>query len=146
LGMFKYMVQREAGYIVKCIGGVEGIKKHKQAGAVLWLGLPPVSAETKEGQKDATFEAENMDLSTIKAGWAHTAEGPSPYTFTDHRRHPIPVFNLQSLLGEDYVQHLREYNELFRGEMAIVRNKGITHSARLWLWKLMGFNSGSGAG
>lgn len=141
----KYLASRPSAYVVAC-GTYDQVREKAQIGAALWLGGEDgggsVSDEVGGSEKgvdisDAEEEKEEEGGKVGKDG--KVGDGPPPYAMLDYRGRCIPIYNAETLLGEQYVQQLREPNVVFQGKMAVLRQKRNTVKVHLALWRLMGY-------
>ena len=123
----QYMSSRQPGHVASST--YEQVGSHPQLGAALWLGAwDSKSSISVEG----TGTDGEADLSIGSAG-------PPPYATLDYRGRYIPVFNLQTLLGNQPLEQLRGSNSIFQGEIAVIREERNTVKVQMALWKLMGY-------
>ncbi|KAL8783029.1 MAG: hypothetical protein Q9213_004926 [Squamulea squamosa] len=112
----RYLSSQPAAYIVPC-QDYESIQDRHQPGAVLWLGQD-------EGNETAMLSKED----------------PPPYAMVEYRSSGyIPLYNLPTLLGPEYMYQLRDTIESFRGTLAVIKGKRNTTGCQMQLWKLMGY-------
>ena len=123
----QFVSSRPSGYVASC--GYGQLGKHPQLGAALWLGA---------GGTESSILVEGTEIDG-KADVPGGSAGPPPYAMLLYRGRYIPVFNLQTLLGHKYLQHLRESSPLYQGEHAVIREKRNTVKVQMDLWKLMGY-------
>lgn len=112
----KYLSSHPAAYIVPC-QDYESIQIRHQPAAVLWLGQ-------EEGNE------------TVMPG----KEDPPPYAMVEYRSLGfIPLYDLPTLLGPQYMNQLRNANESVKGTLAVIKRKRNTTDCQMQLWKLMGY-------
>ena len=139
----KYLASRPSAYVMEC-GTYEKVEKHAQLGAALWLGGEnagvSVPEEVRGSEKGVNMSDEEVKEEAGETGKDENfGDGPPPYAMLDYRGRYIPIYNAQALLGEKYVQQLRESNAVFQGKLALLRQKRNTVKVHLALWKLMGY-------
>ena len=139
----KYLASRPPAYVVKC-GTYDQVREKAQLGAALWLGSGDggvsVSDQVGRSEKGVNKSDDEVEEEEGKAGKdGNFGDGPPPYAMLDYRGRYIPIYNAQTLLGEKYVQQLRESNAIFQGKMVVLRQKRNTVKVHLALWKLMGY-------
>ncbi|KAG7009955.1 hypothetical protein G7Y79_00001g002270 [Physcia stellaris] len=128
----KYIASRPVGYMVGC-GAYEQIGKHAQVGAALWLG-----DAAAEGPSSTGFEGTGSGGDTGAA--SEGSDGPPPaYAMLDYRGRYIPLYNLRTLLGLEYLEQLKGLNAIFQNKFVVVKQKRNTVKIQLALWKLMGY-------
>ncbi|MCJ1254727.1 hypothetical protein MMC24_002543 [Lignoscripta atroalba] len=162
-GLLGYLGNLPAAYI-SSQKNYENIGKRMQVGAVLWLGAPVESAKSdisSNSQNVVLDETANSGVSKLHpkkplpapvvpnlkpAGPGNgngngndSKDGPPPYAMYHYKNTYIPIYNLQTLLGEDHVRELRACSTRFGDEIAVVKNKKNTVPTQMWLWKLMGY-------
>ncbi|KAL8789253.1 MAG: hypothetical protein Q9195_006899 [Heterodermia aff. obscurata] len=126
----QYVSSRPSGYVTSSTYGQ--VRMHPQLGAALWLGA-----------EDTEFSTSVEETGTDgKADVPRGSAGPPPYAMLDYRGRYIPVFNLQTLLGNKSLGHLKESRPVFQGEIAVIREKRNTVKVQMALWKLMGYLAG----
>ncbi|KAA6415461.1 MAG: hypothetical protein FRX48_00176 [Lasallia pustulata] len=119
-----WLVSNSSGYVVRCYGGYKQIADSHQAAAALWLGharvtaVVPNTAEGVDSNGTASTESE-MDLKG-------SMQPPSPYAMAEYAGRCIPIYNLQTLLGEKHVLNLRESHEIYGGEITVIKDKNAT--------------------
>lgn len=128
----KYLGSRPSGYMVRCTS-YEQVKRHSQLAAALWLG----KIGGHMGSEGST--ASEGRVEGREGGGLGDGEGPPAYAMLDYKGRYIPLYNVPRLLGEKYVEHLRESNAVFQGDIVVVKQKRNTLKAQLALWKLMGY-------
>ncbi|KAL8943611.1 MAG: hypothetical protein Q9216_000976 [Gyalolechia sp. 2 TL-2023] len=116
--LLKYLSSRPAAYIAKCEGYADIQSKHQPA-AVLWLGQPD-----EEALPTASEEPRS----------------PPPYAMVKYRSAcHVPVYNLPAILGSEHLDRLRVSSELYKGPLAVIKQKRNTIDILMHLWKLMGY-------
>ncbi len=116
LRLMQYLSSKPAAYIAECQDFADAQGKH-QPGAVLWLGAPGGEAQSTASERP-----------------------PPPFAMLKYRSAGhIPVYNLASLLGPEYLAKLRESSRLFNNTMAVVKQKRNTLTTLMHLWQLMGY-------
>ena len=131
LTSLKYIASRPVGYMVGC-GAYEQIGKHAQVGAALWLG------DIAEGPNSTGLEGTGSGGDTGAA--SEESDGPPPaYAMLDYRGRYIPLYNLRTLLGIEYLEQLKGLNAIFQDKFVVVKQKRNTVKIQLALWKLMGY-------
>ena len=134
LGLMRKNFLRELQYVSSRPGYVvsstyEQIERHPQLAAALRLGARKAESSIPD---EGTGIDDGADMSIGSAG--------SPaYTLLEYRCRSIPVFNVQTLLGNESLEQLRESNPVFQGEIALIREKRNTVKVQMALWKLMGY-------
>ena len=139
----KYLASRPSAYVMEC-GTYDKVERHAQLGAALWLGGEDggmsVSDEVGGTEKRIDISDDNVKEEEGKVEKdGNSAEGPPPYAMLDYRGRYIPIYNAQTLLGEKYVQQLRESDARFQGKIVVIKQKRNTVKVHLALWKLMGY-------
>jgi hypothetical protein len=122
---FEYLVPLKA-YIRACKGWDDATKSSRQPGALLWTG-PIRSGELEEepaDDKEARIRGP-PEFATLKIGTVKSRK--------------VPVHNLETLLGKDHLQRLKEKCPLFDAEILMVRHKNVTVDIQLKLWRLQGY-------
>ena len=132
LRQLKYLGSRPSGYMVRCTS-YEQVKRHSQLAAALWLGGIRGHVGRK-GPIDSEERAEGREVDELDSG-----QGPPAYAMLDYKGRHIPLYNVQRLLGEKYVEQLRESNVVFEDSIVVVKQKRNMVKAQLALWKLMGY-------
>ena len=125
--LLKYLSLKPAAYIVQC-NGYQEVKAKQQAAAALWLGNPTIQPLNKIEQIDDKVKFDQDDKSP-----------PPFYAMMEYRSRHIPVYNLPTLLGPNYLRQLQDSIPTFKGEMAIVKQKYNTTAIQMELWRLMGY-------
>ncbi|KAL8902687.1 MAG: hypothetical protein Q9207_004471, partial [Kuettlingeria erythrocarpa] len=116
LRLMQYLSSKPAAYIAECQDFADVQGKH-QPGAVLWLGAPGGEAQSTPSERP-----------------------PPPFAMVKYRSAGhIPVYNLASLLGSEYLAKLRDSSKLFTSTMAVVKQKRNTLTTLMHLWQLMGY-------
>lgn len=114
--LLKYLSSQPAAYIAPC-PDYGSIQNRHQPGAVLWLGQP---------LRDDTAMSSRND--------------PPPYAMVEYRSSGyIPIYNLPALLGPEYLDELRNKRNVFKGPLAVIKQKRNTTDCQMHLWKLMGY-------
>ena len=132
-----WLVCNSSGYVVRCSGGYKQIADSRQAAAALWLGHAGITAvvsnaaEGADSNGTASTEGE-MDLKG-------SMQPPSPYAMAEYNGRYIPIYNLQTLLGEKHVLNLRESHEIYGGEITVIKDKIATLVVQTRLWQLMAY-------
>ena len=116
-------VSSRPGYVASST--YERIERHPQLAAALRLGA---------GDAESSFHDEGTGVDD-EAGMLI---GPA-YTLMEYKGRSIPVFNLQTLLGDESLARLRASNPVFQGEIAVIREKRNTVKVQMALWKLVGY-------
>ena len=123
----QYLSSRPSRYIASST--YQQVESHPHLGAALWLGA---------GDAESSISVEGTG-SDGEADVSIESAGPPAYAMLDYRGRYIPVFNLQTLLGNKFLEQLRESSPVFQGEIAIIREKRNTVKVQMALWKLMGY-------
>ena len=123
----QYMSSRASGYVARST--YEQVGSHPQLGAALWLGA-------WDSRSSISVEGTGIDG---EADLSIGSAGPPAYATLDYRGCYIPIFNLQTLLGNKPLEQLRESNSFFQGELAVISERRDTVKVQMALWKLMGY-------
>lgn len=114
--LLKYLSSQPAAYIAPS-SDYESIQNRHQPGAVLWLGQPRCDDATMSSRED-----------------------PPPYAMVEYRSSGyIPIYNLPALLGPEHLDELRKTRNVFKGPLAVIKQKRNTTDCQMQLWKLMGY-------
>jgi hypothetical protein len=122
---FEYLVPLKV-YIRACKSWDDATKSSRQPGALLWTGpirsgeLEEEPADDKEAQIRGPPEFATLKIGTVKS-------------------RKVPVHNLETLLGKDHLQRLKEKCPLFDAEILMIRHKNVTVDIQLKLWRLQGY-------
>lgn len=131
------VVRSSSGYVVRCYGGYDQIAHSSQAAAALWLGHLKVTTGLSKGAGSATFDGTaRIEGETELTG---SIQPPFPYAVVDEVGGYVPIYNLQSLLGEEYMLHLRKCHKIYGGEIVVIKKKHATVDLQSCLWQLMGY-------
>ena len=139
----KYLASRPSAYIMEC-EAYDKIERHAQLGAALWLGGEDggISVSDQSGGRGKGFDMSDDEVKEEEEKVEkdeNPGEEPPPYAMLNYRGRYIPIYNAQTLLGEKFVQQLRESDARFQGKIAVIRQKRNTVKVHLALWKLMGY-------
>ncbi|KAI9657577.1 MAG: hypothetical protein M1829_006885 [Trizodia sp. TS-e1964] len=118
-----YLSTRRRGYVSGSTDTMEEILVRKQVGAILWMGSGSASHESAGAEK---LEKRPVEFSSFVYGCSE--------------RRPVPVYNLQRLIGEEWVERLialpgKEYSR----SVAVLRSRRGTVAAQMALWRLEGY-------
>ncbi|KAI9838529.1 MAG: hypothetical protein M1819_004837 [Sarea resinae] len=110
------------------------VRRHRQLGAVLWLGNPP-SSPSASPVPTPTHPSSPPPFSTIS--YLRRSSSPDVH---------LPVYNLLALLGPSHLSQIRASSpELSDAHTVVLRAKKATLETRMLLWKLVGYlSAGSG--
>ncbi len=152
------------GVYITFSSGSKSIGLHTSLAAVLWLGAKtpgniPESREqlpssgTSASQEEVVGDvpplgeaAPSQELnpaghiapSHTEVNYFESTE-PPPYAMIKGKNHYIPIYNVPTLLGPEYLARLRGINTSFAGTMAFIKMRKQTVKAQMELWKLMGY-------
>ena len=132
-----WLVRKSGGYVVRCYGGYEQIADSHQAAAALWLGHVRVTERVPNPAEGADINGTSSTESEIDL--TGSMQPPLLYAMADYASGHVPIYNLQTLLGEEHVIHLRNSNKIYQGEIAVIKHKNATVKAQSLLWQLMGY-------
>ena len=130
MSQLQYLSSRPSGYIVGTT--YQHFERHFQLGAALWLGAGNAESSTSVEGTGTDGEADMSNGST----------GPPAYAMLNYNGRYIPLFNLQTLLGNKPLEKLREFRPSFRDEIAVIKAKQNTVKLQMDLWKVMGYLAG----
>lgn len=161
--LLEALASSRGGYISSS-AGYNYISRHHQAAGVLWMGAKALdnmlechdksaSSETHTSQEEVVFDQSSpgvaapldgtnrADHSIIPEAEVPSAEDAEPpfYSMFKYKSHYIPIYNLPTLLGPEYVTRLRATAASLQGTMAVIKSKSRTVKAQMELWKLMGY-------
>lgn len=132
-----WLVRRSSGYVVRRYGGYEQIAESHQAAAALWLGHVRVTAAVSNAAEDTNIKGTSSPES--ETALTGSMQPPPPYAIADYAGGCIPVYNLQTLLGEENLLHLRNSHKIYGGEIALIKHRNATVNVQIRLWQLMGY-------
>ena len=110
------------GYIVPC-GSFDEVKAFSHRGCLLWFSPVGMPETANSGQKSAPAPPR---LSTMRVDGAKLAR-------------KLAVHNLESLLGREHLNRLRQGSDLFREGSLFLLCRKRTLDLQMKLWKLQGY-------
>jgi hypothetical protein len=116
----EYLV-KSGSYIRPCETWEDAMKAKRQPGAILWTG--GVKSEIEVGEAPPEFATVQIGTAEIKTA----------------KIRKVPVHNLQTLLGEEHLQRLRDVSKVFRNELLIIKHRNRTVGVEMKLWRLQGY-------
>ncbi|APA10709.1 hypothetical protein sscle_06g054790 [Sclerotinia sclerotiorum 1980 UF-70] len=123
--LLEYLCSRDNRYIHKCETW-ERVEYSEQVGCVLWMGQKVVSGEGQQA------EEQEYEQETPPGEFETKRIGPGG-------RKVVPVFNLRTMMGKDWIQKMREGNRIFENQILVVKHKNATKEVQMRLWKLQGY-------
>ncbi|ESZ95957.1 hypothetical protein SBOR_3649 [Sclerotinia borealis F-4128] len=124
--MLKYLCKKDEKYIHQCVNW-ERVDFSPQVGCVLWMGQKVASGSGEETEESQEQEQE------IPPGEFETRRiGPGG-------RKLVPVFNMRTMMGKEWVEKMREGNKIFGNQILVVKHKNATKEIQMKLWKLQGY-------
>lgn len=132
-----WLVRRSSGYVVRCYGGYGQIADCHQAAAALWLGHVEVTTGLPRAAESANSNGTTRTEGKIEL--TGSMQPPSPYTTADYVGGSVPIYNLQTLLGEEDMLHLRKSHKIYEGEIVVIKHKNATVDLQTRLWQLKGY-------
>lgn len=124
--LLEYLCNKDDGYIHRCADW-ERVDYSSQVGCVLWMGQKMASGE--EGEQEQQQEQEQE----VPPGEFETRRiGPGG-------RKMIPVFNLRTMMGKQWVEKMRDKNKIFGNQILVIKHKNSTKSIQMKLWQLQGY-------
>ncbi|KAL9104211.1 MAG: hypothetical protein Q9163_000811 [Psora crenata] len=137
-GLERVIGEWKGGYVAACERW-EMVERKQQISACLWLGSLLRFEDRAQGGKAqaGVFGGEECENAVGRKGGN---EGPPPYAMVMYRGKHIPVYNLQTLIGQKQLEGLREkFPKVLGKELAVVRRKKLTVQLQMNLWTLMGY-------
>lgn len=127
--MLGYLGGMQDRYIRKCESW-ERVDFSQQVGCVLWMGQKRLGDETaRDGKQDQESDREQeippgeFEIKRIGSGG----------------RRVVPVHNLRTMMGKEWVQKMKEGNAKFGNQILVVKSKNATKEVQMMLWKLQGY-------
>ncbi|KAG4437505.1 hypothetical protein IFR05_007015 [Cadophora sp. M221] len=121
-----HLCKLKRGYLVGCSDWEDALKK-PQVAAFLWTGSR--GDEEIEGPPEfATLDVGSQDFGSF---------GPQ----LGGRKRKVPVYNLQTLLGKEKMDELRQLvpKSVFEKEVVVLKHKNGTVELQSLLWKIQGY-------
>ncbi|KAF7948928.1 hypothetical protein EAE96_008108 [Botrytis aclada] len=123
--LLEYLCQKKH-YIHKCAHWEE-VEFSQQTGCVLWMGQKLASSEEEKQGREQEQEQE------VPPGEFETKRiGPGG-------RKVVPVFNLRTMMGKQWIEKIREGNRIFGNQILVVKHTNPTKEIQMRLWKLQGY-------
>lgn len=123
--LLEYLCEKKT-YVHKCANWEE-VEFSEQTGCVLWMGQKLASREEAEQGREQEQEQE------VPPGEFETRRiGPGG-------RKVVPVFNLRTMMGKEWIGKIREGNRIFGNQILVVKHKNATKEIQMRLWKLQGY-------
>ncbi|KAH7360255.1 hypothetical protein BKA65DRAFT_390314 [Rhexocercosporidium sp. MPI-PUGE-AT-0058] len=121
-----HLCKLKRGYLVGCSDWKDAFKK-PQVAAFLWTGNRR-GEETEGPPEFATLDVGNQDFDAV---------GPQ----LGRKKRKVPVYNLQTLLGKEKMDELRELvpKSVFEKEVVVLKHKNVTVELQSQLWKIQGY-------
>lgn len=119
-----YLCTKDKKYIRECESW-ERVEYSAQVGCVLWMGQKIALGEegTQELEQGQEIPPGEFEIKRIGPGG----------------RKAVPVFNLRTMMGKQWVEKMREGNGIFKNQILVVKHKNATKEIQMKLWKLQGY-------
>ncbi|QSZ34718.1 hypothetical protein DSL72_007573 [Monilinia vaccinii-corymbosi] len=123
--LLDYLCTKGREYIHECESW-ERVEYSSKVGCVLWMGQKSTLGEEGASEREQEQEQEIPpgEFETRKIGL---------------RGRIVPVFNLWTMMGKQWVEKMREGNEIFGNQILVLRHKNATKVALMKLWQLQGY-------
>ncbi|TGO81507.1 hypothetical protein BPOR_1125g00020 [Botrytis porri] len=125
--LLEYLCGKKS-YIHKCANWEE-VEFSEQTGCVLWMGQKLASRE--EG-KQGLGQGQEQEQEVPPGEFETKRIGPGG-------RKVVPVFNLRTMMGEQWIEKIREENRILGNQILVVKHKNATKEIQMRLWKLQGY-------
>lgn len=123
--LLEYLCKKKS-YIHKCANWEE-VEFSEQTGCVLWMGQKLAS----RGEGEQGWEQE-QEQEVPPGEFEIKRIGPGG-------RKAVPVFNLRTMMGKQWIEKIREGNRIFGNQILVVKHKNATKEIQMRLWKLQGY-------
>ncbi|KAI9646323.1 hypothetical protein NHQ30_005764 [Ciborinia camelliae] len=122
--LLAYLCKKDNRYVHEC-SSWEKVEYGAQIGCVLWMGQKMASGEEGAQEHEQEQETPPGEFETKRIG--------------PGGRKVVPVFNLRTMMGKQWVEKMREGNGIFRNQILVVKHKNATKEIQMRLWKLQGY-------